>query len=123
MWLCIWLSSPFAGVTGSNLFMTAGQAANDPHPIFSVLSLFRYSAGCDTFFKIITDRWTVFFILMQASEVLRTRKLTQSLATLPSLVITAALYWSNVTRKVHLDSPIKAVGLAIFIVCYSFRCL
>jgi hypothetical protein len=59
----IWISTKFTGVTASNLWLSAVHA-NDHHPFgFSALSWFRLADGCDTFWKIMADRWAVCIIL------------------------------------------------------------
>lgn len=121
IWLCVWLSSPFAGVTAANLFMTAGQAANDPHPIHSILSHFRYFEGCNTFFEIIADRWVVFCILIEGLEILAARRFSRVLTALPGVAIAGSLLWSNVANKPAFDFTIKAIGLGWFALRYVYK--
>ncbi|KAH8807191.1 hypothetical protein F5884DRAFT_879942 [Xylogone sp. PMI_703] len=123
IWLCLWMSSPFAGITAANLFMTAGQAANDVHPIHSILSHFRFVDGCDTFFKMIADRWAVFFILVQALQLLLIRSFSQFLAALPAVTIAGALLWSNIANEPAFDYPLKAAGLGWFVTNFIYNAL
>ncbi|KAF3395633.1 O-Mevalon transferase yanI [Talaromyces pinophilus] len=121
IWLCIWLSSPFAGVTGANLFMTAGNAANDAHPIHSILGHFRYFDGCNSFFEIIADRWAVFCILIEAFDLLAARRFGQVLAAVPGVVIAGSLLWSNVVNEPEYDLTIKTVGVGWFVLHYLYK--
>lgn len=113
IWLFLWLSSPFAGVTASNLFLAAGSAANDPHPIHSVLSYFQYAESCDNFYQVIADRWAVFFILAEPLNLLAARRGLDLFKALPGLVLAAALVWANAVGNMQLDVTVKAAGLTL----------
>lgn len=101
--------------------MTAGNAANDAHPIHSILGHFRYFDGCNSFFEIIADRWAVFCILIEAFDLLAARRFSQVLAAVPGVAIAGSLLWSNVVNEPEYDFTIKAIGVSWFVLRYVYK--
>lgn len=111
VWLALWMSSLFAGVTASNLFLSAGHA-NDQHPFgFSMISWIRYADGCDNIWAILADRWIVCTIMCRALYVFSIRSVREVFPVLPSLAVLAALFWATSIGDNNLDVVIKFLGL------------